>query len=469
MSNSYLESLVNERKSKGETRDDDIKNVDAINLASLIRYVKNGISEIDFDILCKDIRFKKTKIGMDKNAIDLLLANKDNINVQKMLKAKELSAIDIDLNDLTELSTEKVNEIKDMGINIRKVFVNSGWDKGAARGYDFETYRAIVSGAERMVNAAKSKLEKQNPGKSFENMGERDKFMALYNAVITGAKYNKKAVDSKGEDYYTSRNLQDYFLKNKSAICAGFADVLVQLCKMNGLEIEYVQGNAQSKNMKNKEYHAWVRVKIDGKWYNADPTWDANHIKGQYGYCLKSDAEFDGHFLDKNYCPTYKRNSKDEVISSNNSRVYESADYSYDSDELAKRYYTDEMGNRLEGYSNLTEEQARKLMEERVPNAGPGSGGLIAETSFLTIFIKLLIKLASLPAKLAENIKKKFQSNKHDKSKLAGSDSGKYIKEVAKKEESFSDIRVDTSKADRASSDSSKSIGDNSMKEREDR
>ena len=33
--------------------------------------------------------------------------------------------------------------------------------------------------------------------------------------------------------------------------------------------------------MKNPDidYHAWTKVKIDGEWYNADPTWDADRIR----------------------------------------------------------------------------------------------------------------------------------------------------------------------------------------------
>ena len=41
------------------------------------------------------------------------------------------------------------------------------------------------------------------------------------------------------------------------------------------------------------DYHAWVKVKLNGKWYNADPTFDANYIRNglQPTHALKTDKE----------------------------------------------------------------------------------------------------------------------------------------------------------------------------------
>ena len=43
------------------------------------------------------------------------------------------------------------------------------------------------------------------------------------------------------------------------------------------------------------EYHAWVRVNIDGNWYNVDPTWDDQVTYISYDYFLVSDGHMDGH------------------------------------------------------------------------------------------------------------------------------------------------------------------------------
>ncbi|MBQ3409719.1 MAG: hypothetical protein IJH12_11065 [Clostridia bacterium] len=446
MKSSFLENLVEDNKSKTENQG--IKNIGAINLSDIIEYVKGGISDQDFKNICTDINSGKINIGMDANSVNILLANKGNSQVQKLFQVAKMPKIDIDINSISEFSKENFQAIKAMGVNIGKVYVNSGWDEAAARGYTPNVYEKIVGNAEAMVTKAKSDLAKKNPGKDFEHMSERDKFMAIYNMVIKRAKYNYAAVDSKGESQYTSRNLQDFFCKGGSGVCAGFADSLVQLGKMCGLEIEYVQGDSKSKNMSHSEYHAWVRVKIDGKWYNADPTWDANHVKGKYGYCLKSDAEFDGHTLDTRYNPSYRRDSKGRLIDSRGSgtRDYEGSYYSYDSSKLADEYYTDDMGRRMKGFRNLTDEQAASLNSQYIPNA-PSSVGTLSGNNFLTVILNFLIKITSFPAKATKKLKEKFFAGKLDASKLSGSDSNNYLKEEAEKEGAFDEIQVDPEKA----------------------
>lgn len=443
MKNSYLKNLVDSRANNLN----EIKNINAINLSDVVEYVKGGISDEEFKNLCSDINTGKVTIGMDGSAVNTLLANKDNSNVQKLFKIAKMPTIDIDVNSLNELSKENFLAIKSMGVKVGKVYVNSGYDKAAARGYTSDVYEKIVTNAEAMVGKAKKDLCKKNPGKSFEDLSDRDKFMAIYNLVISKAKYNRAAVETKtGDIVDTSRNLQDFFTKNGSSVCAGIADSLVQLGKMCGLEIQYVQGDSKSKNMNEIEYHAWVRVKIDGKWYNADPTWDANHVKGKYGYCLKSDKDFDGHILDQEYNPSYKRDSNGKLLNSRSGGniTYESSYDSYDSSELAQKYYTDDMGNKLEGYENLTDEQARYLKSRYIPNA-PSSAGTVSGNSFLALILNFFLKVTSFPSKVVNNVKKKFSTRRLETSEY----SEKSIKEELEKEnDAFEEIKVNKDKAE---------------------
>lgn len=447
MKNSFLENLVNENE---KTHDNDsIKNIGAISFTDVIEYVKSGISDDDFKSLCYDISSGKVRIGMDALAVSTVLANKENSQVKRLFQNAKMPKMDIDVNSMSELPVEDYRAIRAMGVNVGKVYVNSGWDEAAARGYTPDVYENMASRAEAMVDKAKSDLSKKNPGKSFENMSDRDKFMMIYNMVINRAKYNYAAVNSKDESQYTSRNLQDFFCKGGSGVCAGFADALVQLGTIMGLEMEYVQGDSKSAKMSHKEYHAWVRVKIDGEWYNADPTWDANHVKGKYGYCLKSDAEFDGHTIDRNYNPHYKRDKNGNLIGSsrnNGYRDYEISTRSYRSSELAEEYYTDDMDRQMAGFRNLTEEQAAMLGSRYVPNA-PSSVGTLSGSNFLTIILNFLIKITSMPAKAAKKMKEKFSAGKLDASKLSDDSYIAEETEKAEKEAAFEDIQVDKEQA----------------------
>ena len=41
--------------------------------------------------------------------------------------------------------------------------------------------------------------------------------------------------------------------------------------------------------------HGWVKVKVDGTWYNMDPTWADQVTYISYKYFLVSDDHFYGH------------------------------------------------------------------------------------------------------------------------------------------------------------------------------
>ena len=72
---------------------------------------------------------------------------------------------------------------------------------------------------------------------------------------------------------------QDYWtvLQNKIGVCQGYALTFNKFCEMMGIDCDYVFGYGRG------ETHAWDIVKIDGKCYLVDCTWDA-------GYGAKNDA-----------------------------------------------------------------------------------------------------------------------------------------------------------------------------------
>lgn len=426
MKSVFLDNLIKSQNDENRTNGNEIKAVGSINFSDIVEYIKGGISNEEYANICADIKSGKVKIGMDANAVDTLLASKDNDKVRALFQDVKLPKMDIDVTDLTDLSSDKFNQIKAMGINVGRVYVNSGFDEAAARGYTPDVYSKIVTTAEAMVKKAKSDAVKKNPGKKFEDLSERDRFMAIYDMVIDKANFNYAAVTANDEQIYTSRNLQDFFCKNGSAVCAGFAGSLVQLGKMCGLEMEYVQGDSKSKKMNKKEYHAWVRVKIDGKWLNADPTWDSKKIYGKYGCCLKEDAEFEGHVIDNGYNPTYRRGENGRLL---DGRRYDYSDY-----------------EGPVGKNHITDEQTEYLNSNYIPNA-PSSAGTLAGKNIITIILNFLIRITSLPSKAASRLKEKFYAGKLDSKKLASSEANKYIEEEAKKEGAFDDIHVDEKQA----------------------
>jgi hypothetical protein len=73
----------------------------------------------------------------------------------------------------------------------------------------------------------------------------------------------------------------------KTAVCQGYAVLFSRLCLEAGVPARYIGGYAG-------EPHAWNIVKVKGKYYNVDATWDAQlrQANQPYEYFLRSDASF---------------------------------------------------------------------------------------------------------------------------------------------------------------------------------
>ena len=56
------------------------------------------------------------------------------------------------------------------------------------------------------------------------------------------------------------------FIKEGNGTCQGYTWTYMALLREVGIECEYVASDRIN--------HIWLRVKIDGEWYNSDPTWD---------------------------------------------------------------------------------------------------------------------------------------------------------------------------------------------------
>lgn len=74
-------------------------------------------------------------------------------------------------------------------------------------------------------------------------------------------------------------------LVDRACVCAGFANAFKYLCGLNGISSVYVSGMVDSQP---DAGHAWNMVRVDGKWYYVDTTWDNTKTFGicRYDYFL---------------------------------------------------------------------------------------------------------------------------------------------------------------------------------------
>ena len=148
-----------------------------------------------------------------------------------------------------------------------------------------------------------------------KGMSEFEKAKAIHDYMVMNIDYDY-------DDYLANTIPNDSYnvmgaLKNKYAVCAGYAKTFKLLCELAGLECTYVTGTAGGP-------HAWNRVKVDGKWYNIDVTWDDpvstgkafdDHKYNRYSYFLISDQLM--------YKDHKTNNAKHTCSSSLNAKAYE--------------------------------------------------------------------------------------------------------------------------------------------------
>ena len=120
--------------------------------------------------------------------------------------------------------------------------------------------------------------------------------MVLYYAVIDDLQYDYDLV---GENYEklspeaaALRESPYYVLTEKSGICTNMAQAYLVLCTQADIPCGTVlhRGGAM---------HMWNVVKIDGKYYYCDPTWDANGSLTHFGMTAADRADWAGGYSSK--------------------------------------------------------------------------------------------------------------------------------------------------------------------------
>jgi len=67
-------------------------------------------------------------------------------------------------------------------------------------------------------------------------------------------------------------------LSSRSAVCQGYSDLFVALCKGAGIEAIVISGYTKNQGKVNPVSHAWTAAQLNGEWYLFDPTWGAGYI-----------------------------------------------------------------------------------------------------------------------------------------------------------------------------------------------
>lgn len=109
-----------------------------------------------------------------------------------------------------------------------------------------------------------------------QNDTEAARAMALYRALVAGSRYDD-SYDGKTYDEVPEALSCYHFLMEQSGVCTGYADAYQYLLGQAGIDAAWITGQNSPGAL-----HMWVLMKLDGKLYFSDPTWEASPTQLTY-------------------------------------------------------------------------------------------------------------------------------------------------------------------------------------------
>ena len=164
---------------------------------------------------------------------------------------------------------------------------------------DYRLYSTRKAVAASMEKGMKPFLEKIDNARATKK-SEMELELLIHDMIIEEVDY---AYDNLGgaETATFAHSIVGVFDNNSATdvVCEGYAKAFQYLCGYAGLDSIYAIGYSTSGGYSGG--HAWNLIKIDGKWYNVDLTWND-----------ENGSEYDGYIYDYYNLPTHEFNKNGE-------------------------------------------------------------------------------------------------------------------------------------------------------------
>jgi transglutaminase/protease-like cytokinesis protein 3 len=107
---------------------------------------------------------------------------------------------------------------------------------------------------------------------------ELKKAQSVFRWITNNINYdvNKQVTVFKNENDFSQDALR--VLRSKKAVCEGYSNLFMELCRRSGLSVEIITGYASAKGDNQTQPHAWNVIKINDEWKLVDATWAAGGI-----------------------------------------------------------------------------------------------------------------------------------------------------------------------------------------------
>ncbi len=170
---------------------------------------------------------------------------------------------------------------------------SSGYISNGSYYYTFVYTVTYYSNAEQEAEVDRRVAEIVSDIKA-KSKTEYETFKAIYDFICQNVEYDYTNLINPAHKLKYSAYAA---LVNKTAVCQGYANLFYRLALECGLDSRIVSGYS------NLTAHAWNIVKIDGKYYNIDATWDSSRkqLGISYSYYLLGTDNFDNHISHDKY------------------------------------------------------------------------------------------------------------------------------------------------------------------------
>ena len=119
-------------------------------------------------------------------------------------------------------------------------------------------------------------------GLHLEGASDYEKIRAIYQYICSHVTYDYENLE---DDSYMLKYTGYAAVINHTAVCAGIAELFYYLANSAGVET----------HIRTSSNHAWNFVKLSGKYYYIDATWDLGLSENEYQYFLKGKYDFEDH------------------------------------------------------------------------------------------------------------------------------------------------------------------------------
>lgn len=161
-----------------------------------------------------------------------------------------------------------------------------------------------------------------------EDMSEIEKVRAIHDWLIHNVKYDYVGVEN--NIIPAVEHKLEGVLVERTAVCDGYAKAFRALCEKAGMSCFLIYGTGASGIS-----HAWNVVKVDGKWYQIDTTWDDTEANARklldtyYEYFLLSDEKMSETHIWNQVFPKATENYESEQLEQEIRQQYEKSGYFY--------------------------------------------------------------------------------------------------------------------------------------------